>query len=131
MIETPRLTIRPFIVDDLDDIHRILDLTFGDGSRVDDPVARTERRLWLEWSILNHVWFPALHQPPYGKRAMVEYAFGELHLKHIIATTEAENLASQAVMRKLGMRIARNPLPTPPWLQVVGILNHPQYSDNS
>jgi hypothetical protein len=29
------------------------------------------------------------------------------------------------VMRKLGMTIAKNPLPDPPWLQIVGILDHP------
>lgn len=39
--------------------------------------------------------------------------------------TEYDNLASQAVMRKLGMRLERNPLLEPRWLQVVGILeNH-------
>jgi RimJ/RimL family protein N-acetyltransferase len=60
-------------------------------------------------------------------QAMVEYAFEKLHLKRIIATTEHENLASQAVMRKLGMHIVRNPSPEPPWLQVVGIIYHPRY----
>jgi len=29
------------------------------------------------------------------------------------------------VMRKLGMRIERNPLPEPHWLQIVGVLDHP------
>jgi hypothetical protein len=28
------------------------------------------------------------------------------------------------VMRKLGMRIERNPLPEPPWLQIVGVLDN-------
>ncbi len=189
-IETPRLIIRPFIPEDLQTIHRILDLTFGDGSRIDDPAALAERRSWLEWSILSQEWFPKLHQPPYGERAVVlkatggligavglvpsfdrfeqlpslgaasypasfatpelglfwaidpaqqrqgyateagraivGLAFGELRAKRIIATTEHDNLASQAVMRKLGMRIERNPLPEPPWLQVVGILDNPQ-----
>jgi hypothetical protein len=27
-------------------------------------------------------------------------------------------------MRKLGMRIEKNPYPEPPWLQVVGILDN-------
>jgi hypothetical protein len=28
------------------------------------------------------------------------------------------------VMRKLGMTLARNPFPDPPWLQVVGVLQN-------
>jgi len=186
ILETPRLIVRPFMPEDLRAIHRILDLTFGDGSNIDDPAALQERRSWLEWSILNQEWFPKLHQPPYGERAvvlrvtdaligavgyvpcldrfeqlpsfgagnglasyataefglfwaidpehqrhgyateaaraMIEHAFGELGLKRIIATTEYDNHASQAVMRKLGMRLEHNPLPEPHWLQVVGIL---------
>jgi ribosomal-protein-alanine N-acetyltransferase len=169
-------------------IHRILDLTFGDGSNIANPAALQERRSWLEWLILNQEWFPKLHQPPYGERAvmlkaansligavgyvpcldrfeqlpsfgagsqalgyatpefglfwaidpkyqcrgyateaaraMIEHAFAELRLKRIIATTEYDNHASQVVMRKLGMRLERNPLPEPPWLHVVGLLEN-------
>ena len=169
-------------------IHRILDQTFGDSSKVDDPDSLLERRSWLEWSILNQKWLPQLHQPPYGDRAitlktggtligttgyvplleafeqipelraftpasryktpeaglfwvidplhqrrgyaaeaaraMVEHAFRDLRIKRILATTEYTNLASQGVMRKIGMRIHRNPLPDPPWLQVVGVLEN-------
>ena len=53
---------------------------------------------------------------------MIEHAFAEFRLRRIIATTEYDNHASQAVMRRLGMRLERNPLPEPLWLQVVGIL---------
>ena len=38
-METLRLLIRTFDPGDLPDIHRILDLTFGDGSKVSDPDA--------------------------------------------------------------------------------------------
>ena len=55
---------------------------------------------------------------------MIKYAFQHLRLKRIIAMTEHSNLASQAVMRKLGMTLTRNNLPHPPWLQVVGILEN-------
>jgi len=55
-------------------------------------------------------------------RAMIEYAFQHLRLRRVVATTEYDNLASIGVMRRLGMRIERNPLPEPPWLQVVGVL---------
>ena len=54
-------------------------------------------------------------------RAMIDYAFTSLNLKRIIATTEFDNLASQAVMRKAGMTLLHNPLPDPKWMQVVGV----------
>jgi ribosomal-protein-alanine N-acetyltransferase len=56
--------------------------------------------------------------------AMVEYAFQGMRLRRVIATTTYDNEASMGVMRKLGMRIERNPFPDPPWLQVVGMLEH-------
>ena len=187
-LETPRLVIRPFMMEDLPVIHRILDLTFGDGSQIEDEAALAERRSWVQWSILNQEWLPKLHQPPYGDRAimlkatgaligsvgyvpildvneqipglraadqpsgyttpevglfwvidpdhqrqgyateaaqaLIDQAFTQWRLKRIVATTEYDNLASQAVMRKLGMRLERNPLPEPHWLQVVGILEN-------
>ena len=57
-------------------------------------------------------------------RAMIVHAFGELRLKRVIATTDYANAASQAVMRKAGMTLTRNPLPEPRWLQVVGVLEN-------
>jgi hypothetical protein len=38
-IETQRLIIRPFILEDLPVIHRILDQTFGNGTHINDPAA--------------------------------------------------------------------------------------------
>src|SRR5205085_7181660 len=52
--------------------------------------------------------------------ALVRYAFNTLLLWRVIATTSYENEGSMAVMRKLGMRICRNPFPDPPYFQVVG-----------
>lgn len=187
-LATDRLVIRPFVIDDLPAIHRILDQTFGAGDQIEDEMALAERRSWLLWSILNQEWFPRLHQPPFGDRAivlkamgvligaigyaplldvyeqipeladsrptsgyttpefglfwvidprhqrqgyateaaraMVEYAFRVLRLKRVLATTDYANVASQGVMLKLGMKIARNPLPHPPWLQVVGMIEN-------
>ena len=57
--------------------------------------------------------------------ALIEHAFRQLRLHRILATTEYANHASQAVMRKLGLRLTRNPLPEPRWLQVVGVLDNP------
>jgi RimJ/RimL family protein N-acetyltransferase len=189
-LETSRLFIRPFRRDDLRIIHGILDQAFGDRTKVNDEAALSERRSWLEWSILNQEWFEKLHQPPYGERAvilkssgevigsvgyvpllipfdaipelrgpsepsryyapefglfwvidpkyrgqgyateaaraMVESAFEQLRVKRVRAVTEHTNLPSQRVMRKTGMRIIRNPLPEPSWLQVVGVLENPK-----
>ncbi|HYN88087.1 MAG TPA: GNAT family N-acetyltransferase, partial [Ardenticatenaceae bacterium] len=50
-------------------------------------------------------------------RALIAYAFEHLKLQYIIAGTNAENSASIRVMRKVGMRIERNPDPDPAWMQ--------------
>jgi ribosomal-protein-alanine N-acetyltransferase len=55
--------------------------------------------------------------------ALIAYAFETLGAARIIATTEHDNLASQGVMRRLGMTIERNPRPDPPWFQTVGRLD--------
>jgi len=57
-------------------------------------------------------------------QALVDYAFQYLDLKRIIATTDFTNHASMGVMRKLGMRVEKNPLSEPPWLQVVGVIEN-------
>ena len=57
-------------------------------------------------------------------KAMIEFAFKQLRLKRIIATTEHTNVASQGVMRRIGMKLTRNRLPEPRWLQVVGVLDN-------
>jgi RimJ/RimL family protein N-acetyltransferase len=186
-LETERLVIRPFAMDDLPAIHAILNACFGE-STLD------ERREWLEWAVRNPAALARLGQPPYGDRAillkrngaligsvglvpaygpfdtlpnfrqrstaaasglytpemglfwavdpaqrgqsyateaaaaLIRFAFGQLSLKRIIATTEYDNAASIGVMRRLGMTIERNPNPQPAWFQIVGILANPQAS---
>ena len=193
-IQTERLVLRAFKLEDLDAIFQLLDVDSGDVA-MDKPAAvaeaRAERRRWLEWSILNYDALDRLHQPPYGDRAIVlrtggdligacgfapvllpfgqlpgwrsapalparparntnemglyweiaaqhrrqgyaaeagaaliRYAFTELNLQRIVATTTYDNAASIGVMRKLGMAIKRNPLPEPAWMQVVGVLEN-------
>jgi ribosomal-protein-alanine N-acetyltransferase len=56
--------------------------------------------------------------------ALIDYAFQSLKLKRLIATTRYENVASQGVMKKLGMKICRNPFPEPEWLQIVGFVEN-------
>lgn len=57
-------------------------------------------------------------------RALVDYAFSTLNLTFLLAWTDYDNAASQAVMRHLGMSIERNPRPDPPWFQIVGVLHN-------
>jgi len=188
-LETDRLLIRPFEMEDLQDVHQLLDVDLAEAHLGTDKYASlNERAEWLRWSALNHTQLAKLYQPPYGDRAMIlkatgqligacgyvpclmpfeqlpgfverkrtegeslystefglfyaispahqrkgyateaaqaliDYAFKELKLRRVIATTTYDNLASQGVMRKLGMRIVRNPLPEPPWMQVVGFI---------
>ena len=56
--------------------------------------------------------------------AMIAYALTELRLRRIVATTEHDNTRSINVMRRLGMRLERNPQTEPHWFQTVGILDN-------
>ena len=70
--------------------------------------------------------------PPYQKQGyateaaqvLIDHAFKDWRLARILATTDYSNMASQGVMRKLGMKLTRNSLPEPHWLQVVGVLEN-------
>ena len=186
VLETGRLVIRPFTLDDLDDIHRILDIELADAEfGSEGAMTRSARQDWLVWCVSNYRQLVALFQPPYGDRAvtlkasgvligavgfvpsfgpfgqlpslggrpsrntpefglyyaispafqhqghayeavqaMVAYAFATLHVERLVATTTYDNLASMAVMRKLGMCVEQNPSADPPWFQVVGILEN-------
>ena len=57
-------------------------------------------------------------------RALIDYAFNKMGLNRIIATTEHDNVASQGVMQKVGMRLEHNPYSEPPWCQVLGVLEN-------
>ena len=185
VLETERLRIRPFALDDLEACHQLFDVE----ART-EVQSLAERKRWLEWSVMNYEELVKLDQPPYGDRAVVlrstgqlvgsvglvpylapfellpsfevpagsaaarrstpevglfwalslegrghgyateaaraliDYAFSALNLRRIIATTDHANVASIAVMRRVGMRIEKNPYPDPPWLQVVGVLEN-------
>ena len=187
VLETPRLVIRPFLLQDLADAYRILDV-----ETAQEPRTLAERETWLRWTIAGYTEYARLLQFPYGDRAvilresgdlvgiigfvpcldsfsqipglmpnedpsnimpqpstaevglfwavtplhqqrgiaseaasaLVGYAFSHFHLRRLIATTAHDNAASIGVMRKLGMRIERNPFEEPTWLQVVGILEN-------
>jgi RimJ/RimL family protein N-acetyltransferase len=54
---------------------------------------------------------------------LVRFAFETLRVRRLVAVTETDNAASIGVMRRLGMRIVRNPCQDPQWMQVVGVLD--------
>jgi ribosomal-protein-alanine N-acetyltransferase len=191
LLQTDRLIIRPFVPEDLDEIHQILDVDLEHTAAHEAAHALEDRRSWLDWSIQNERELRLLYQPPFGDRAvtladgnligsvgysaelkpfaqvpyfaargethshytaevglfwaigsrwqrqgyateaggaLVRFAFQSLRLKRIIATTEYDNVASIGVMRRLGMQIERNPLPDPPWFQIVGVLERDAWS---
>lgn len=190
-LETARLLIRPFVMEDLADVCRLFDLEIdAEDLHTERVTSMSERAEWLQWTVLNYRQLAKLYQPPYGDRAIVlkstgqligscgyvpclcpfeqlpnlshdpipaelarsspefglfyaispaqqrrgyateaaqaliDYAFRQLHLKQIVATTNYDNLGSIGVMKKLGMRVERNPFSTPPWLQMVGVLEN-------
>lgn len=53
---------------------------------------------------------------------VIAFLFDVMNARRIVATTEFDNLASQGVMRQLGMTLRRNDSSTPPWCQIVGVL---------
>jgi ribosomal-protein-alanine N-acetyltransferase len=180
-LETDRLVIRPFVLDDATVFRRLLEEAFGHGSYGTEDTTR----VLLEYNVIADKAHDALHQTPYGDRAivlkssgtligavgfapclapfgrlssfggtphrtsevglfwalfpnhwgngyateaaraMVAYAFNELKLARIVATTENDNLRSIAVMKRLGMTIERNPLDEPHWFQTLGVLVNP------
>jgi len=70
---------------------------------------------------------PAFQHNGYASEAaqtLVEYAFTQLNLKRMVATTTFDNERSIRVMQRLNMRVERNPFDDPPWFQVVGIIEN-------
>jgi RimJ/RimL family protein N-acetyltransferase len=69
-LETDRLIIRPLVVDDLENCHRLrIDIGWADAQATDE-VNREHRRTWLDWTIDGYREFARLHQPQYGERAI-------------------------------------------------------------
>ena len=79
ILESPRLLIRPFVMADLAGVHRLLDVELAEVDLHQDPVETlSARQAWLQWSVLNYEQLARLRQPPYGDRAVVLKATGEL-----------------------------------------------------
>lgn len=79
VLETHRLIIRPFRMDDLPNIHRILDVELAEANwGHDETHALDERRQWLQWTVMSYEQLARLYQPPYGERAIVLKSTGHL-----------------------------------------------------
>jgi len=78
-LETTRLQVRPFALDDLTIIHQILDVELGEADvGASGATTLRERERWLQWTILGYEQFAQLHQPPYGERAVSLKATGQV-----------------------------------------------------
>lgn len=53
-------------------------------------------------------------------QVLLDFLFDSMNLRHVVATTERGNIASQRTMRRLGMRLYANSQDEPAWRQVVG-----------
>lgn len=71
-LETERLVIRELTMQDLDDIHQVLNRSFGGESPIQ------ERQRWLHWTVLGYEMFAYLEQPHYGERAIVLKETGQI-----------------------------------------------------
>jgi RimJ/RimL family protein N-acetyltransferase len=66
-------------MDDLPDVHRLLDVELHDADlRTDKMETLAEREEWLQWSVLNYTQLARLRQPPYGDRAVILKSTGQL-----------------------------------------------------
>lgn len=79
----------------------------------------THAEVGMFWHVLPQ--YRRLGYATAAARLLLDYACTSLGLRRVIATTEYDNAASQAVMRHIGMELRTNPLQTPHWLQVVGV----------
>jgi [ribosomal protein S5]-alanine N-acetyltransferase len=58
-------------------------------------------------------------------RRVIDFIFEDLRFARVVATTEYDNERSQAVMRRLGMDVRRNPFADPFWCEIVAFLENP------
>jgi [ribosomal protein S5]-alanine N-acetyltransferase len=78
-LETSRLIIRPFCMDDLQPVHDILDVELAAADfATEGAMSLQEWVAWLQWAVLNYEQLARLYQPPYGDRALVLKATGRL-----------------------------------------------------
>jgi RimJ/RimL family protein N-acetyltransferase len=88
-----------------------------------EPTPHFTNEIGLFWALFPEHWGHGYATE--AAAAMIAYAFSTLRLRRIVATTEHDNTRSINVMRRLGMRLERNPNAEPSWFQTVGILDNP------
>jgi RimJ/RimL family protein N-acetyltransferase len=88
-----------------------------------EPTPHFTNEVGLFWALFPEHWGNGYATE--AAAAMIAYAFSTLRLRRIVATTEHDNTRSLNVMRRLGMRLERNPRAEPAWFQTVGILDNP------
>lgn len=71
VLETERLRVREFTLEDLADLHRILDKELAPPDPAARPQTLDERASWLRWTIAGYLENEKLLNPPYGDRAIV------------------------------------------------------------
>lgn len=185
-LQGDRVAVRPLEASDLQACHDLYDEIGWSDPRLSAAENLALRRDWLDWTLRSYDQLAALHQPPYGERAIIDHdqgfvglvgivprlepferlpglggrpgarrtpeiglfwavrpgcqgrgyataaaglvsawLFDVLGVAKILAGTEADNVASIGVMRRLGMRIEVNPGPPSPGFDVTGILETP------
>lgn len=77
-LETERLVVRAFALDDLDDVYRIIDCDCSGRRFLDDEAAKRRRKDWLEWNRLGYEQQARLGHPPLGERAVTLKSDGRL-----------------------------------------------------
>lgn len=78
-LETERLIVRPFVMDDLEAIYQILDVELSDSpTGAEKAESLDARREWLEWQSTAYEQLARLYQPPFGDRAVALKASGQL-----------------------------------------------------
>ena len=84
--------------------------------------ARLSPEVGLFWGVM-----PAHRRRGYASeagQALLDFLFGALNLRQVVATTEHDNTASKKTMKRLGMTLYSNPLAEPAWRQVVGKIDN-------
>jgi RimJ/RimL family protein N-acetyltransferase len=77
-LETERLLVRPLRPEDLDAVHRLYVELAGADLGHPPITEREEVRAWLRWTIDGYDQLARLYLPPYGDRAVILKATGEL-----------------------------------------------------
>jgi ribosomal-protein-alanine N-acetyltransferase len=77
VLETERLCVRPFVLEDLENAHLVLSRAW------DEPVGEIEetsrqREDWLRWTVAAYAGLEGVSQPPYGERAVTLRSTGQL-----------------------------------------------------